>query len=168
MRIYNNRLLQSSTHPRGFFSNSTLSNETNQSNILNKFIIFYIEVKKYGKLLVNIVKKLKKHKIMKDLIITNTIYFKLVNFYFSLRNNQDVRKFFLKIKTNDEAYTCRCLSKFIRCFPKIEMLDEMVETLNTEREKYKNEVFLIKIILDLYLDYYKNTDNPLNKVSVNH
>jgi len=42
----------------------------------------------------------------------------------------------------------------------------MIEVLKFEDVKYKNDIFLVKIILDIYLDYYKNFDTPINNVKV--
>ena len=98
-------------------------------------------------------------------LVNDHIYRKIIDVFFKnfeIPKNLIQKSYFSKIYTSQNNVK---IKKIISCFPSFKTLLKTINTLDFNDEKNLNEIFFIKISLDLLQKYFLENDYPLYKVN---
>jgi hypothetical protein len=118
---------------------------------------------KYGKLTIATIKKLLKCKLINLTMINDLIFRKIVTLFFNnLESPYTSLKNFCAKNANYSQNHVK-IKKIISCFPSFKAILKRINAPDFNEAKHKNEVYFIKICLDLQHRFYLDYDYPLYK-----
>jgi hypothetical protein len=107
----------------------------------------------YGSLTITTVKKLTANKLLNFTLINERIYVKILDVYFHNMSHE---------KENTSSFF-KMIKLFMNCIPSLKYINRYACKTNFELEKNKQNIYFLKLCLDLYEDYFKTFDYPLLK-----
>ena len=96
--------------------------------------------------------------------LNDLIYKKIIDFFETNFETNLTKNYFEIFLLNEKTAN---LKKFMSCLPSLTSIFKSIKKINFNDEKNKNEIFFIKIILEIILKYLKSLELQLNKVKIN-
>ena len=136
-------------------------NNSRYLRIGSKIIFNFADLKeKYGKSTVLTYKKLINNKLIILTPLNEMIYKKILDIF-----NKNFEKTQVISGESEKIQAISKLKIFISCFPNFSQILKSIKKLSFNDEKNKNEIFFIKICLEINLKYYKSEELPHHKVN---